>query len=365
MKRLIPCILLFCVFTPASAEAGIRINEIAWMGTASSYADEWLELYNDGGEAVALTGWTLSWGDTSIALEGTIPAGGFFLLERTDDNSMPDESADLIYTGGLSNSGETLTLSDENGNVADKAIGGEDWENIGGDNESKQTAQRVSAEEWQTAEPTPKDTNSASAVQDNEQDTSVDSSEESVDIREPEDIFGTTHIDVSAGGDRRVVVGAPVEYEGKAVGFNGGELTEAEFLWGFGNGELVRERTAEHVYRQPGTYAVVLTVASGKHSGRDEVVVRAEPADISITDVTPVYIAVTNNDIHELDLSGWLLRREGDTFVFPRNTKILPDTTVRFESAVTELPVVGSNVSLAYPTGQRAVAYDAPHAESE
>ena len=76
----------------------VVLNEIAWMGTLTSANDEWIELFNDTGGDVNLAGWTLAAtdGTPSIALSGTIPAGGYFLLERTDDSTVPSVAADQI-----------------------------------------------------------------------------------------------------------------------------------------------------------------------------------------------------------------------------------------------------------------------------
>lgn len=116
---------------PRQASAlDVIINEVAWGGTAVSSADEWIELYNPGGSAIDLTGWNLNAvdGAPSIALSGTIPAGGYYLLERTDDNSVSDIAADFIYTGSLSNTVETLELRDDSNNLIDTAnLGGASW----------------------------------------------------------------------------------------------------------------------------------------------------------------------------------------------------------------------------------------------
>ena len=103
----------------------VVINEVAWMGTQASTYDEWIELYNTTDQDIDLTGWTLEAedGTPSIALNGTIPAHGFFLLERTDDNTISDIPADQIYTGALENGGEILYLKDPSGNVIDTANG--------------------------------------------------------------------------------------------------------------------------------------------------------------------------------------------------------------------------------------------------
>ncbi len=103
----------------------VVISEVAWMGTEASANDEWIELYNTTDHAISLIGWRLESADgsPSIALVGTIPAQGFFLLERTDDNTVSDIPADQIYSGALSNSGETLILKDPSGNIIDTANG--------------------------------------------------------------------------------------------------------------------------------------------------------------------------------------------------------------------------------------------------
>ncbi|MEZ4641900.1 MAG: lamin tail domain-containing protein [Chloroflexota bacterium] len=103
----------------------VIISEIAWGGTAASSADEWIELHNRTATPINLTNWTLNAadGEPAITLSGTIPAYGFFLLERTDDSTISDIPADQIYTGNLGNSGENLSLRDDGGLLIDTANG--------------------------------------------------------------------------------------------------------------------------------------------------------------------------------------------------------------------------------------------------
>ena len=128
----------------AASPRDVVINEIAWMGTAASSADEWIELYNTTSHAITLTGWTISAADGTpdIALNGSIPAHGYFLLERTDDTTVNDIPADQIYTGALGNTGETLTLSNNTSQVIDAAnANGGTWP--AGDNGTKSTLERI------------------------------------------------------------------------------------------------------------------------------------------------------------------------------------------------------------------------------
>ena len=113
--------------TPSSIRS-ILINEVAWAGTISGLSeDEWIELYNPGSASVNISGWNLKSadGDPNIIIPNgvSIPAGGYYLLERDDNNTVSDIAADLLYTGTLSNSGEVLTLYDGSLKIIDTANG--------------------------------------------------------------------------------------------------------------------------------------------------------------------------------------------------------------------------------------------------
>lgn len=104
----------------------VLINEVAWAGTSASLPnDQWIELYNPYSVAVNITGWQLRAADSTpaITLSGTIPAGGFFLLERDDNSTVSDVPANQIFTGALSTSGEALTLYNQFGDAVDTANG--------------------------------------------------------------------------------------------------------------------------------------------------------------------------------------------------------------------------------------------------
>lgn len=160
---LVFCLILsFCFyFLPflsfASEKKEVQINEIAWMGTQKSANDEWIELYNNANYGINLDGWSLKAPNSiNISLTGIIPAKGFYLLERTDDQTVPEVVADIIYKGALSNKGQKISLYDSNHSLIDEADCSSGW--FWGDNATKQTMERVGfgkngsfAGSWQTS----------------------------------------------------------------------------------------------------------------------------------------------------------------------------------------------------------------------
>ncbi|MCX6799792.1 MAG: lamin tail domain-containing protein [Candidatus Falkowbacteria bacterium] len=156
MKKKIKLTLIsFAIFTSffsiaQASDPYIQINEVAWMGTTISANSEWIELKNNTAGAIDLTGWTLSAQDGTphISLTGNIPANGYFLLERTSDNTVPTITADQIYVGALGNSGEVLELRNATNDLIDTINASAGWP--AGDNTQKLTMEKIAAG-WQNS----------------------------------------------------------------------------------------------------------------------------------------------------------------------------------------------------------------------
>jgi len=149
IKILIQFLLIFVilVIVPASfalsQEKIIVINEIAWMGTQEQWQNEWVELYNPTDSPISIDKWILKAKDDSprIGLSGRIGALSYFLLERTDDTTIPEIPAHQIYKGGLNNEGEHLVLVNNFGKIVDEIDCTLGW--FGGSNETKKTMERI------------------------------------------------------------------------------------------------------------------------------------------------------------------------------------------------------------------------------
>ena len=323
---------------PNVAFAAVTFNEIAWMGTDVSANDEWIELYNDG-DSIDVTDWTISDGQNfSITLVGEIKAGEYAVLERTDDESAPG-TAFMIYTGSLSNSGATLSLRDATGALQDQVAGGENWENIGGDNTTKETAQYTS-DGWITAEATSgapnamKDTSVAATAEDDEGEESDDASVTTTRNTATSKKKTATKLELqdktltfSLSAPTQVYVNQPLEFSVEPSGIGTRLMKSLSYNWNFGDFNQAVGQTVTHAYQYPGTYVIHVTGAYARHEAMLRHEITVLPVDFSLTRTRSGDIQIHNDAKYEVDLSAYqLMAREMITM--PAHTILLPGGTI-------------------------------------
>ena len=256
----------------SGAEESIMINEIAWMGTNTYHGDEWLELFNPTGQNIDLAGWNITAvdGSPSITLEGTVPTNGYFLLERSDDTTVPGILADQIYTGALSNSGEHLKLFDNQGNLVDEVNASDGWP--AGDNNTKQTMEWTGSGWTTSLNPggTPRAQNSVYSTGD--QQTQEENQEQ--EQPPPEDPPDSDPLSQNQSPSNQppkakvsanktdVVVSEEIAFD--ASGSSDIDGDTLSFSWNFGDGNKSQDEITTHSYSEPGTYNAVLMVNDGK-----------------------------------------------------------------------------------------------------
>lgn len=147
----------------------VIINEIAWMGSTRSASDEWLELKNTSALEIDISGWSLINADEDISVkiaEGTkLAPGKFYLLERSDDDSVPNIKADAFFSGNISNSNESIRLLTADCQIADESAALPSWS--AGNSQARKTMERKSDLSWITSAAvngTPKAENSPGEV---------------------------------------------------------------------------------------------------------------------------------------------------------------------------------------------------------
>jgi hypothetical protein len=130
----------------------VIFNEISWMGTNEDWRNEWFELKNISGDDISFKGWQILDKEQEIKIifeeKDKILAGRLFLLERTNDDSVPGILADKIYSGNLNDENKTLYLFDENCQLQDEVIANPDWP--AGDKNERKSMERDVDFGWYT-----------------------------------------------------------------------------------------------------------------------------------------------------------------------------------------------------------------------
>jgi len=360
--------------------SGVVINEIAWMGSvpksgetsSAAASNEWIELKNLTSASMNLEGWSLAAedGTPSIALKGVIPGGGFFLLERTDDNTVPGITADIIYTGALSNSGEKLLLKDDQGDIVDTVDATSGW--LAGSADTKETMQKALG--WITAPATPRGENAGSGSSSATPTPSTASSASASPLPYTESSAGPSSaishaspvktIKAYGGEDVSSMVGTMINFLGRAKGLNDESIdSSARFVWNFGDGETQEGRSVVHTYRIPGTYMLGLYVSSGEYAASDYMRVQIVPNLVSVSGVVwgiDGYMRFANSSDIEADIGGWSIRdARGHEFVVPSHTMMARRGDIAISNSVSGLLQEAAWVPLNifYPNGALAFTY--------
>lgn len=346
-----------------SANAAVLLNEIAWMGTTESYLCEWIELYNSGDTAVSVADWSLQINDGPIKpfADGTfsttnIAAGGYLVIERAVASCPDPVSATndaLLAFGSIPNTDTTIQLyRDIDGtDLADRIASGEDWTEVGGDNETKETAQ-YSSVGWQTAPATPGRANVTSAANGSEQAQSDSESNPSSDtspkprvagVRSSEGSSKTTISLAEASAQQEplvvdieypttVYVGQPVTFTAEPAGRSKTVRDSLHYYWNFGDLTTAAGPTANHQYQFPGEYMVSLQAEYYEYEASDTRKVVVLPVTLRMNITSDGHLNIHNTAQYEVDVSGYTLSTV-PSVTFPPRSMLVPRGTVTVPNA--------------------------------
>jgi len=351
MYRSFCLIILFWVL-PMVSKAAILINEIAWMGDATSANNEWIELYNDGGEAVDVSGWTLSFGTTNITIGAgkVIEAGEYVLLERNRSGRPYLSSPEPFhtYTGALANTGVLLILRDREGNERHRADGRDNW-SIGGDNSTKATAQ-LTASGWITAMPTPltANTNPPQVVEPQLRGGSGASSRVDTVLQgtTTERIYSNatlmaTELTVEIVADDIAFVGQETELARNVSGMPETILQSLKYDWNFGDGFVKNPlEKVKHTYREPGNYIVTVRAAFANYEAFARHNITVLPIILSLERQSDDRLSLHNDSGYEIDVSGYQIVTPNRVFTMPPYTLMGARGTITLPASILN---IGSN----------------------
>jgi PKD repeat protein len=352
-------VAIFLLSIPVHVDAAVLFNEVAWMGTGQSQYCEWIELYNNGAGAVDLGGAGIyADGGTSlvIKLSQKIPAGGYGLVERIT-TTCPDPvvgiSNDIgsFAGGGLSNSGEYLILKDSSGGMLDSLDARSGWPS--GDNSSAKNTMQRAAFGWITAAPTPGAVNATQGISSDSETsqatTTKSSADDTVDVEltsntsasAVSDIRIAPDFNVFIGRERLTSVGSPISFEAKNQGTVPVSLS---YNWSFGDGSSQIGKKVSKTYSYPGTYVVVLNANGENGSALARTTVRVVPLAVDVVgSVQDSNVQIFNHSPYEMNLGSWNLSMGVQTFAFPVDTILLPNSTVIVSQKVTRMTLYSSS----------------------
>lgn len=368
-------------FAPLFASAQVVINEVMYdLLEGADNGREWVEVKNDSGGDVDLTGWKFNDGANHNLVappekggQGSLvlPSGAFAILAADAVQFLAEHQTavtviDTVMSLGQQND-KTYTLElidpDQNSSVVSSvsyttALG------ANGDGNSLQK----SGSSWIAATPTPGIANAVTSstpppaenntTSTNGQTSSANTSQNSSSsvVLPEESITAALEVPKSA------ITGVEVIFTGKAWGLKNEPLDSARFLWAFGDGSMTEGRSIVHTYTLPGDYIVVLEVSSGKYNASARTTITASPSRVRVGSIKPGsdgFIEIANDAGAEVDLSFWQLSVDSKLFVIPKNTRVLPGKSIMFPNYVTGLSP-GENTLLYYPNGTIAAAYESP-----
>jgi len=373
VKVYILLFILIFIFVPKVVFGTVVINEIMYdlkKGEGSDTGREWIEVKNTGSEQVDLSTWKLYENKTNHALnlfsgnDAFIASGGYAVIADNAEKFLIDWPgfSGVVFDSSFSlkQSGETLILRDEALNDIDQVDYLPEW-GAGGDGDSLQLVNG----KWIAGAPTPGSSNASDAVV-------VIPSEDPqvlVQVPSPNSInplpFPTApQIYAFSGGDKVGIVGGIVSFEGEALGLKKEPLSNARFVWNFGDGSSKEGKNVTHVYNYPGDYAVFLDVSSSEYSATSRIDVKITEAKLTISNVEinpdgELLIELHNNSGEETNISYWLLESGNVFFAFPKNSIIKATSSLNLPFSVTSLKIdYSKKVNLLYPNGPIFYSFD-------
>lgn len=257
--------------TPVHADGpSVVFNELMWMGSSVSSADEWIEVHNLTEQAVDLSGWTITKRSNGAEVPMlTIPTGkiisplGYFVISNyanTSTSSVLSVVPDYVTTDvALSNSALQLRLYNAVQQLIDVADDGVGNPLAGAYESSKKlfasmernpvSGDGMLTQNWHTAS-------------------------RGIGLKTGAIEFGTPGLQNSngapsaqAGPDQKGTVGQSLNFDGTDSADP--EQQQLTYSWNFGDGVMSSEATPSHVYTAAGAYTVTLAVNDGIDTASD------------------------------------------------------------------------------------------------
>ena len=358
-----------CVYIVSFVNA-LTISEIMYDPEGTDTGREWIEVQNTTDSGIDLTSWKFFEANTnhSITLEGNsgIIAPGAFAV--VTDNPEKFKSDYPSYTGllydsafSLSNSGELISFKNASGVVIDSITYNTGI--AGGSNTTLSLLEGV----WVRGAPTPGAVNLRSSATSTPAGETASTTEE-VTISPVVTMSSSPDVNLIVETERTVIAGADSDFQVKAITSSGKSIDGLTYTWTFGDGGTKVGKSVAYHYAYPGYYIAVVQAENSSLIGREKIRVRVIPPQFTLAEVgvgpAGAYADIENKSNEEIDISRWILTFNGQGFIIPINTILLPNTKTRMSGAAlgfsTSTFTSLSRVRLLYPDNSEVIRYDAP-----
>ncbi len=156
--------------------------------------------------------------------------------------------------------------------------------------------------------------------------------------------------EVYAGRSRLTSVGSQVAFTATPTRLQNVGIQSISYEWSFGDGATALGQITSHAYVFPGEYIVVLNARSSDKQAVSRTSIKVVSPELFLTRVE-FGTEVSNKSSLEVNLGGWSLVNNKKTFVFPKDTIILPNKSIVFSDNVTGLDLT-SEINILNPLGK-------------
>lgn len=336
MKNISFVLLLLVLIIPNSSYA-MKISEIMYDPPGTDSGREWIEIYNDSSISVDLSDWkflenSVNHGLKLISGDVVLQSGGYAVIADNDKNFLidnPNFKGTLFDSAfSLANTGEFLALVDSSDGVVDQISYSESLGSKG-DGNSLQLYEGVfisspstpGAENSNTSTNTQNSTNASSSAIN----ISTHSSSKEVSNFKPKIDF-----EIGVGRDRLLSVKTPIKLEPEID--SRFKRNSIRFLWNFGDGNQTKGRKAEHYYKHPGSYNLVLNASHNGQNAISRAVINVFKPIVQFK-ILDEGLEFYNQTSHEINIGGWKVKSEDKliNYSFPQDTIISADNKIIFD----------------------------------
>lgn len=155
---------------------------------------------------------------------------------------------------------------------------------------------------------------------------------------------------IDIGRERSVTPHVPLSFTAS------GAPSRGHFVWSFGDGFSKRGRTVYHTYMSPGTYVVILNAYGQNFDEIARTTVTVTEAQVKIvSDSSGLFME--NSGSKELNVGGWQVSSSALSYLFPRDTIILPGSRIFLTPLLGQTVDPGATLTVRYPNGAIALLY--------